>query len=84
MTEDEERKRRIEMRAYEIWLEEGQPSGRHKQHWERAKREITGNGGPRSEASLQPEPTGEAEHAPPTLVDQGEGQPPREAQDHEH
>ena len=32
--------RRIKERAYRIWLEEGQPKGRHREHWQQAKVEI--------------------------------------------
>jgi hypothetical protein len=28
------------IRAYQIWMEEGQPEGRHRDHWARAKAEI--------------------------------------------
>ena len=38
MTTD--RNARIEERAYHIWLEEGQPHGRHDEHWRRAEREL--------------------------------------------
>jgi DUF2934 family protein len=38
MTAD--RNARIEERAYHIWLEEGQPHGRHDEHWHRAEREL--------------------------------------------
>ena len=32
---------RVRKRAYEIWLEEGQPEGREVDHWFRAKQELT-------------------------------------------
>ena len=32
---------RVRKRAYEIWLEEGQPEGREVDHWSRAKEELT-------------------------------------------
>jgi Protein of unknown function (DUF2934) len=32
--------RRIERRAYALWEAEGQPVGRHEEHWHRAAREI--------------------------------------------
>jgi len=35
-----ERLRRIEKRAYALWEAEGQPHGRHEEHWRRAAREI--------------------------------------------
>jgi len=33
---------KIRLRAYQIWQEEGSPQGRDSEHWERARREITG------------------------------------------
>jgi hypothetical protein len=30
----------VRLRAYALWVEEGQPEGRERQHWERARREI--------------------------------------------
>jgi hypothetical protein len=35
---------RIRERAFEIWIEEGQPDGRDREHWERAEKEIAGGG----------------------------------------
>ena len=32
---------RVRRRAYEIWLEEGQPQGRDLDHWFRAKEDLT-------------------------------------------
>lgn len=52
---------RIRARAYAIWEEEGWPDGRHREHWERARREIEsenrkagdeGNAAPASHATL--------------------------------
>jgi Protein of unknown function (DUF2934) len=40
MPGDEELERRIRERAYQIWLEQGQPGGRDKEHWERAEEEL--------------------------------------------
>ncbi len=31
---------RVRKRAYEIWLEEGQPQGRELDHWFRARQEV--------------------------------------------
>jgi hypothetical protein len=31
---------RIRDRAYQIWLDEGQPTGRERAHWEQAAREL--------------------------------------------
>jgi hypothetical protein len=35
----------IRLRAYEIWIQEGQPEGLEREHWLRARREILGEGG---------------------------------------
>jgi hypothetical protein len=35
-----EKQRRIEQRAYLFWQTEGQPHGRHEEHWHRAARQI--------------------------------------------
>ena len=32
----------IRLRAYEIWVREGQPEGRELEHWLQARREILG------------------------------------------
>jgi len=37
---DPEMVRRIEKRAYALWEAEGQPNGRHEEHWRQAAREI--------------------------------------------
>jgi hypothetical protein len=33
----------IRLRAYEIWIREGQPEGRELEHWLQARREILGS-----------------------------------------
>jgi hypothetical protein len=35
-----EKQKRIEQRAYLFWQAEGQPHGRHEEHWHRAARQI--------------------------------------------
>jgi hypothetical protein len=35
-----ERQKRIEQRAYALWEAEGQPHGRHEEHWSRAAQQI--------------------------------------------
>jgi hypothetical protein len=40
MNNKSSREERIRERAYFIWLEEGQPEGRDKQHIEQAERDI--------------------------------------------
>ncbi len=47
---------RIRQRAYEIWLREGRPHGRDKDHWAMAKREIAAE-------SDQPQPGGATKSA---------------------
>jgi ferritin-like metal-binding protein YciE len=42
-TEENDLDRRINERAFQIWIDEGQPTGRSKEHWERARYEITGS-----------------------------------------
>jgi Protein of unknown function (DUF2934) len=37
---DSETQKRIEQRAYLFWVAEGQPHGRHEEHWRRAARQI--------------------------------------------
>jgi Protein of unknown function (DUF2934) len=37
---DQEKHRRIEQRAYAFWQAEGQPDGRHEEHWLRAAWQI--------------------------------------------
>ncbi|MBX9826462.1 MAG: DUF2934 domain-containing protein [Xanthobacteraceae bacterium] len=31
---------KIRRRAYQIWMKEGQPEGRDREHWNRAKAEV--------------------------------------------
>jgi len=35
-----DRQRQIEQRAYALWEAEGQPHGKHEEHWHRAAQEI--------------------------------------------
>lgn len=61
---------RIRSRAYEIWLEEGQPLGRDEEHWARAEAEVLGNADagavtPDGQATPDPE-TATPEEAPKT------------------
>jgi Protein of unknown function (DUF2934) len=37
---DTERHKRIERRAYAVWQAEGQPHGKHEEHWHVAARQI--------------------------------------------
>ena len=38
MNKDKERE--IRERAYRIWQDEGRPTGKHEEHWERARQQI--------------------------------------------
>jgi hypothetical protein len=40
MPDAREKEQRVRERAYRIWEEEGRPSGKEKEHWERARTEI--------------------------------------------
>lgn len=53
----------IRDRAYQIWIEEGQPSGREREHWEQASRELGDDGG---------EAASKRQAAPSTAVGGGE------------
>ncbi|MFC5069064.1 DUF2934 domain-containing protein [Flaviflagellibacter deserti] len=35
-----DKEERIRLRAYEIWIQLGQPEGREREHWEQARREM--------------------------------------------
>lgn len=37
---ESEKEKRIRDRAYEIWEREGQPAGRHDEHWRQAEAEL--------------------------------------------
>jgi hypothetical protein len=41
MEKDTETEQRIRERAYQIWIEEGRPTGRDKEHWARAEQELS-------------------------------------------
>ena len=60
MPYDANLERRIRERAFQIWIEEGQPIGRDKEHWQIAEDEITSASSP----PLQPDqPIGEIAQA---------------------
>lgn len=52
MAQDKEHK--IRERAHALWLEEGSPTGRHEEHWERATREIEEAGAPAKTKAAKP------------------------------
>jgi hypothetical protein len=72
VAKDSNTEERIRYRAYEIWIAEGQPVGKDKEHWDRAERELTGD------VPAPTEPIGEVKYAQDRLKDGGEGQAPRE------
>lgn len=37
-----DRTQEIRERAYQIWIEAGQPIGREEEHWEQARRDVEG------------------------------------------
>ncbi|MBB4265359.1 DUF2934 domain-containing protein [Roseospira visakhapatnamensis] len=47
---------RIRSRAYELWLEEGQPLGRDEDHWARAEAEVLANEATAGADSAAPKP----------------------------
>jgi hypothetical protein len=52
MNVNDERKRRIRERAYEIWERKGRPAGQQDQHWYEAEREL-GLANSQDEAGLE-------------------------------
>jgi hypothetical protein len=82
MADDVELQKRIQERAYQIWLDEGQPEGRDKEHWELAMFAISERDALPTMLKAPelpgPEPieavANQAEM--PTLTDQGEQQIP--------
>jgi len=59
----------IRERAFQIWIEAGQPHGRDKEHWQQATDELL---------------SGTAPPLQPGLVDSGEGQVPAESDTADH
>lgn len=37
---EDNKEQKIRERAFHIWIEEGQPEGKDKEHWEKAKAEL--------------------------------------------
>ena len=46
----------IRLRAYEIWIREGQPEGRELEHWMAARREILGSAAERRDENVETPP----------------------------
>ena len=55
-----EKQKRIEQRAYLFWEAEGQPHGRHEEHWRRAARQIEAE----EEVHIAEKPRKKAERSP--------------------
>jgi hypothetical protein len=76
---DDELEQRIRERAFQIWIEEGQPEGRDKDHWELAKFAIAEQDGqaltlvPTAPPGPEPIEAVKNQGEFPTLTDQGEG-----------
>jgi hypothetical protein len=56
MPSPEEKEQRIRERAYQIWLDEGQPDGREREHWRQAEEQINAEEGEQSEPDEQSPP----------------------------
>ena len=56
-----DRDERIRRMAYHFWVEEGRPSGRDADHWERAREEVERD-------ETREEKTAPADTAPPEIV----------------
>ena len=54
---------RIKQRAYDIWLSEGRPEGKHEEHWHRAAAEIRGETAVGGEAPMPGKTRGRAKAA---------------------
>ena len=74
---------RIRERAYLLWLEEGQPEGRHAEHWERARELLALEADPEEGKEASDEgyndasPLGEPVEEAAILENQGEQEVPR-------
>lgn len=42
MPDNENLEQRIRERAFQLWIEQGQPEGKENEHWEQARTEIEG------------------------------------------
>jgi hypothetical protein len=63
MPYDANLERRIRERAFQIWIEEGQPRGRDKEHWLIAEAELTSGTSPPLQPDQPIEPIGEIAQA---------------------
>ncbi|MFD1330732.1 DUF2934 domain-containing protein [Methylopila musalis] len=65
----------IRDRAYQIWIEEGQPTGREREHWEQASRDLDVAGEPEREPATGAA-VGGGEKAAATLKGAGKSRKP--------
>lgn len=54
MATNGEKEQRIRERAYQIWINEGQPEGRDIDHWQQAETQINAEEGEQPSSSGQP------------------------------
>lgn len=71
MTKDEKSQREIRKIAYGLWMEEGQPEGRDREHWEAAK-EIWAFRSHNHALSDEADARAFGEPVPPDLTDRAE------------
>ena len=45
----------VRLRAYEIWIREGQPEGRELEHWMQARRDVLGSAAENRDENIQPQ-----------------------------
>lgn len=62
MASNGEKEQRIRERAYQIWLDEGQPEGRDKDHWHQAETQIAAKEGESPGTDAQPPVAGPYEN----------------------
>jgi hypothetical protein len=43
----------ITQRAHRLWIEEGRPEGRHREHWEKAEAQLRAGSGPLSRGEVE-------------------------------
>lgn len=54
MASNGEKEQRIRERAYQIWLDQGQPEGREKEHWHQAETQIAAKESEQPDTDVQP------------------------------
>jgi hypothetical protein len=54
MASNGEKEQLIRERAYQIWLDEGQPEGRDKEHWHQAETQIAAAEGKQPDTDARP------------------------------